>query len=71
MIRKLLCIGFLVLMLANPVLGAVKLDNITVQNGVNEVQKTDRDKLKRVIDVMQRRGLLRYDATVDKYRLIL
>ena len=33
--------GFLVLMLANPVLGAVKLDNMTVQNGVDEVQKTD------------------------------
>lgn len=41
MIRKILCMGFLVLMLANPVLGAVKLDNVTVQNGVNEVQKTD------------------------------
>jgi len=41
MIRKILCMGFLVLMLANPVLGAVKLDNMTVQNGVDEVQKTD------------------------------
>lgn len=41
MIRKILCIGFIVLMLANPVLGAVKLDNLTVQDGVNEVQKTD------------------------------
>lgn len=39
--KKILCIGFLLLMLANPVLGAVKLDNITVQNGVNEVQKTE------------------------------
>jgi len=41
MIRKILCITFLVLMLADPVLGAVKLDNLTVQDGVNEVQKTD------------------------------
>jgi len=41
MMRKILCIGFLVLMLANPVLGAVKLENLTVQDGVNEVQKTD------------------------------
>lgn len=41
MIRKIFCITFLVLMLANPVLGAVKLDNLTVQDGVNEVQKTD------------------------------
>jgi len=41
MIRRLLCIGFLVLMLANPVLGVVQLDNLTVQDGVNEVQKTD------------------------------
>lgn len=41
MIRKILCITFLVLMLANPVLGVVKLDNLTVQDGVNEVQKTD------------------------------
>lgn len=41
MMRKILCIGFLVLMLANPVLGAVKLENLTVQNGVNEVQKTE------------------------------
>lgn len=41
MMRRILCIGFLVLMLANPVLGAVKLDNMTVQNGVDEVQKTD------------------------------
>ena len=28
-------------MLANPVLGAVKLENITTQDGVNEVQKTE------------------------------
>lgn len=35
MLRKLLCIGFLVLMLANPVLGAVELDGITVQEGVS------------------------------------
>lgn len=41
MLRKLLCIGFLVLMLANPVLGAVRLDGITVQEGVNEVQSTE------------------------------
>lgn len=41
MMEKILCIGFLVLMLANPVLGAVQLDNLTVQDGVNEVQKTD------------------------------
>lgn len=41
MMRKILCIGFLVLMLANPALGAVKLENLTVQDGVNEVQKTD------------------------------
>lgn len=41
MIRKCLSIVFLVLMLANPVLGAVRLDNLTVQDGVNEVQKTD------------------------------
>jgi len=51
MIRKILCIGFLVLMLANPVLGAVKLDNLTVQDGVNEVQKTDaiNDQLTRLL----------------------
>lgn len=41
MMRKVLCLGFLVLMLVNPVLGAVQLDNLTVQDGVNEVQKTD------------------------------
>jgi len=41
MFRRILCIGFLVLMLANPVLGAVKLDNLTVQDGVNKVQETD------------------------------
>jgi len=41
MLRKIMCIGFLVLMLVNPVLGAVKLDGITVQAGVNEVQNTE------------------------------
>lgn len=41
MLRKLLCLGFLILMLANPVFGAVKLDGITVQEGVNEVQSTE------------------------------
>ena len=41
MFGRILCIGFLVLMLANPVLGAVKLDNLTVQDGVNKVQETD------------------------------
>ena len=41
MIRKILCIGFLVLMLANPVLGAVQLEGLTVQAGVNEVQNTE------------------------------
>ncbi len=51
MIRKILCMGFLVLMLANPVLGAVKLDNMTVQNGVDEVQKTDaiNDQLMKIL----------------------
>lgn len=41
MIRKILCIGFLVLMLVNPVLGAVTLDNITSQAGVDKVQSTN------------------------------
>lgn len=41
MLRKLLCLGFLILMLANPVFGAVKLNGITVQEGVNEVQSTE------------------------------
>lgn len=41
MLRKILCIGFLVLMLVNPVLGAVQLDNLTVQDGVNEIQNTE------------------------------
>lgn len=41
MMRKLICIGFLFLMLVNPALGAVQLDGITVQDGVNEVQNTE------------------------------
>jgi hypothetical protein len=40
-LKRIFSICFLFLMLANPTLGAVKLDNITVQNGVNEVQKTE------------------------------
>lgn len=40
-LKRIFSISFLVLMLANPVLGAVKLDNLTVQDGVNEVQKTE------------------------------
>lgn len=40
-LKRIFSICFLFLMLANPALGAVKLDNITVQNGVNEVQKTE------------------------------
>ncbi|MFA6876060.1 MAG: hypothetical protein WCQ87_05455 [Parabacteroides sp.] len=41
MMRKMLSICFLVLMLANPVLGAVKLDNITTQDGVDAVQDNE------------------------------
>lgn len=40
MIRKILCIGFLVLILANPVFGAVQLDGVTTQAGVEKVQGT-------------------------------
>lgn len=40
MLKKLICVCFLVLMLANPVLGAVRIDNLTVQDGVNAVQST-------------------------------
>lgn len=45
---------------------AIKRDDL-----FKKYKNTDRDKLKRVIEVMQRRGLLRYDVDVDKYRLIL
>ena len=39
--RQILSIGFLVLVMVNPVLGAVQLNNFTVQAGVSEVQSTD------------------------------
>lgn len=32
---------------------------------------TERDKIKRIVEVMLRRKTLRYDARDDKYRLIL
>jgi len=41
MMRKIVCMCFLVLMLANPVLGAVKLENITAQDGVDTVQDNE------------------------------
>lgn len=41
MFRKILCIGFILLILANPVLGEVKLENFTTQDGVNEVKNTE------------------------------
>ncbi len=41
MFKKILCIGFILLILANPVLGEVKLENLTVQDGVNEVKNTE------------------------------
>lgn len=37
----MLFVGFVLLMLADPVFGAVKIANLSVQNGVNEVQNTD------------------------------
>ncbi len=40
-LKRIFSICFLFLMLVNPALGAVKLENITVQDGVSEVQKTE------------------------------
>jgi len=34
-------------------------------------KNTNQDTMKTVIDVMKRRGLLKYDQKTDKYRLVL
>lgn len=45
---------------------AIKRDDL-----YKKYSNTDRDKLKRIIEVMLRRGTLKYDYNNDKYRLIL
>jgi transcription elongation factor GreA-like protein len=34
-------------------------------------KNTNKDTMKNVIEVMKRRGLLKYDQKTDKYRLVL
>jgi hypothetical protein len=34
-------------------------------------KNTNRDDLKNILEIMKKRGTLRYDAARDKYRLIL